>query len=330
MAGSIKVLAQSINDRWALYNADCVDTAKGMPDDSIDYVIFSPPFESLYTFSDSDRDMSNCSNSDTFWTHFLFLIKELHRVVKPGRLVSVHCMNLPTSKVRDGYIGIRDFRGDIIRAFQKENFIYHSETCIRKDPVTAMQRSKAIGLLHKQIVKDSSMSRMGIADYIVTLRKPGENAEPIHGPFDAYFGDETTPDGPLITENTSMRSVNRPGDPWYSVACWQRYAEPVWMDINQSDVLSHKCARDEADERHVSPLQLTPIRRCIQLWSNPDDVVFSPFAGIGSELYVALELGRRAVGAELKKSYYDQAIENIKSLEAKAPDLLSLLDEDAA
>jgi len=327
MVGSVvKVLAQKIDESFSLWNADCVDVSRGLPDCSVHYTIFSPPFESLYTFSDSNRDMSNCPDSATFWNHFKFLIAELFRITMPGRLCTIHVMQLPTSKTRDGFIGLRDFRGEVIRAFQAEKFIYHSETCIFKDPVVAMQRTKAIGLLHKQIVKDSAMSRMGLADYMVTMRKPGDNSEPIAGPFDAYYGSESTPDGPITTETGKMRTTNRPGDLWYSVAVWQRYAAPIWMDINQSDVLSHKCARDEADERHISPLQLTPIRRCIQLWTNPGDTVFSPFAGIGSELYVALELGRKAIGAELKTSYYEQALANIASIKVSQADLFSQVD----
>lgn len=325
MAG-VKVLDQEQGDGWTLWNADCVDVVRGLPDEKVGYTIFSPPFKSLYTFSDSDRDMSNCLNDGTFWTHFQFLIKELYRVTMPGRLCSIHCMQLPTSKLRDGFIGLTDFRGEIIRAYQKEGWIYHSEVCIRKDPVVAMQRSKSIGLLHKQIVKDSALSRMAVADYVVTMRRPGDNPEPINGPFVAYYGSETTEDGPLITETGKTRSTNLPGDDWYSVAVWQRYAEPVWMDINQSDVLSFRAAREESDERHIAPLQLTVIRRCIDLWSNPGDVVLSPFAGIGSELYCAVEMGRKAVGAELKSrhgsttseaSYYEQAIANLKSIKAK-------------
>lgn len=321
MAGSVKVLTQRIEDQWALYNADCIDVCRGLPSASIHYTIFSPPFESLYTFSDNPRDMSNCLASEVFWGHFRFLIDELYRITMPGRLVTIHCMQLPTSKLRDGFIGLRDFRGEIIRGFEAPGFIYHSEVCIRKDPVIAMQRTKAIGLLHKQVVKDSAMSRMSIADYMVTMRKPGENPEPIAGPFDGYYGTDAAEDGALVTENSTMRTVNRPGDGWYSVAVWQRYAEPVWMDIDQGDVLSHRVAREEEDERHIAPLQLTPIRRCIQLWSNPGDIVFSPFAGIGSELYVAVEMGRKALGAELKTSYYEQAIANIKSLSQRQPAL---------
>lgn len=309
-----KVIDQQSDKVWTLYQADCVDATRGLPDESVHYTIFSPPFVSLYTFSDSVRDMSNNKSEDLFWKHFHFLIVELFRVTLTGRLCSIHCMQLPTSKFSDGFIGLRDFRGEIIRAFQAVGWIYHSEVCIRKDPVIAMQRTKAIGLLHKQVVKDSSMSRMGIADYVVTMRKPGENPQPIKGPFDAYYGNEAKPNGSLATENKAMKSVNKPGDGWYSVAVWQRYAEPVWMDIDQGDVLSKKLARDERDERHIAPLQLTVIRRCLELWSNPNDVVYSPFAGIGSELYVAMEMGRKALGVELKKSYYQQAIQNLESL----------------
>lgn len=322
MAKGIKVVAQEKHKNWTLYQADCVDVTKGLPKDSIHYTIFSPPFVSLYTFSDSPRDMSNNKSADTFWKHFHFLILELFRVTMPGRLCSIHCMQLPTSKFADGFIGLKDFRGEVIRAFQAIGWIYHSEVCIRKDPVIAMQRTKAIGLLHKQIVKDSAMSRMGIADYVVTMRKPGDNPEPVSGPFDAYYGNETTSKGNLITENGKKRSSNKPGDGWYSVAVWQRYAEPVWMDIDQGDVLSAKLARDERDERHISPLQLTVIRRCVDLWSNPGDVVYSPFAGIGSELYVAVDMQRKALGAELKKSYYVQAIRNLRSLDTRIKSLV--------
>jgi hypothetical protein len=237
-------------------------------------------------------------------------------------------MQLPTSKLRDGFIGLRDFRGEIIRAFQESGWIYHSEVCIRKDPVSAMQRTKALGLLHKQIQKDSTLSRMAVADYVVSMRKPGDNPEPVDGAFDIYYGSETTPLGPLVTETGNRRSADRPGDPWYSVAVWQRYAEPIWLDIDQSDVLSRVAARDEADERHISPLQLTVIRRCIDLWSNPGDVVYSPFAGIGSEVYAAVEMGRKGLGAELKESYWKQSVANLQSVvrQAESTTLLDFMD----
>lgn len=311
-----KVIDQASGANWHLWNGDCVEVARGLPDNSVHQIIYSPPFESLYTFSDDPRDMSNCTDKGTFWTHFKFLIDQCFRIMKPGRIVCVHVMQLPTSKTRDGFIGIRDFRGEVVRAHQDAGFIFHSEIMIRKDPVAAMQRSKSIGLLHKQLVKDSTISRMALADYVVVFRKPGDNAEPVSGPFDAYYGCEAEPGGALKSES-AFRGVSwdKPGDPWYSVAVWQRYAESVWMDIAQGDVLNRKEARDVPDEAHISPLQLTVIRRCIDLWSNPGDVVFSPFAGIGSELYVALQLGRKAVGSELKPSYFKQAVKNVTSVE---------------
>lgn len=281
-----KVLDQCVSERFAMYHGDCVDVLGGLPNNSVHYSIFSPPFASLYTYSASARDMGNCSDSAEFFEHFAFLMPELFRVLRPGRLVSFHCMLLPTSKARDGIIGLNDFRGDLIRAFKSAGFVHHSEVVIWKDPVTAMQRTKALGLLHKQIKKDSSMSRQGIPDYLVTMRKPGDNEEPIT---------HTNEDFP--------------------VDLWQRYASPVWMDINPSDTLQYRSAREDKDERHICPLQLDVIRRALKLWSNPNDVVLSPFAGIGSEGYVALEQGRRFVGAELKRSYYEQAVANLRSIE---------------
>lgn len=284
-------------DGWLAYQGDCVESIAKLDDNSIHYTIFSPPFASLYTYSNSDRDMGNCKTDDEFDTHFRFLIKELHRVTMPGRLVSFHCMNLPRSKQRDGVIGIRDFRGDLIRAFEAEGFIFHSEVCIWKDPVTAMQRTKAIGLLHKQLVKDSAMSRQGIPDYLVTMRKRGENIEPVAGKLKSFAGTN----GPRATSDDTRTSID----------IWQRYASPVWMDINPSDTLQFRNARDNDDERHICPLQLDVIRRGVQLWSNPGDVVLSPFMGIGSEGYVALEQGRSFVGFELKPSYYECAVKNL-------------------
>jgi hypothetical protein len=316
----VTVLGQSAGKNWHLWHADCVEVLRGLPDNSLHYTIYSPPFSSLYTFSDDPRDLSNCKEDETFWQHYGFVIREIARATMPGRLVSIHCMQLPTSKLRDGFIGLRDFRGDIIRAHQAAGMIYHSEVCIRKDPVSAMQRSKSIGLLHKQVVKDSALSRMAVADYVVTMRKPGDNPEPISGGFEAYHG---TGDMPSVDPGTI--AAHRAGA--YSVQVWQRYAEPVWLDIAQSDVLTHRMARDQADERHISPLQLTVIRRCVDLWSNPGDVVFSPFAGIGSEGYVALEMGRRFLGAELKESYYRQAAANLSEMErqSSAPTLLDMM-----
>lgn len=275
------VLNQTITNEYSIYNGDSVEVLKGIPDDSIHYSIFSPPFASLYTYSNSDRDMGNCKNDSEFFEQFKYLVSEIYRVIMPGRLVSIHCMNLPMMKSRDGVIGLKDFRGDMIRLFQNAGFIYHSEVCIWKNPVTEMQRTKALGLLHKQIKKDSSMSRMGIPDYVVTMRKPGNNPE-------------------AVTHTNESFPVNQ----------WQEYASPVWMDIKQSNTLNRKEARSEKDEKHICPLQLDVIERCIKLWTNPGDIVLDPFMGIGSCVYEAVLLDRRGLGIELKESYYNQAVLN--------------------
>lgn len=297
----MKAIDCVIGKMFAAYQGDCVDVVRELPSSSIHYSIFSPPFASLYTYSASDRDMGNCRTHGEFYEHFKFLVPELLRVTKPGRLLSFHCMNLPTSKARDGVIGLSDFRGLLIRLFQEAGWIYHSEVCIWKDPVTAMQRTKALGLLHKQIKKDSAMSRQGIPDYLVTMRKPGENEEPV------THTDETFP-----------------------VKLWQKFASPIWMDINPSDTLQFRSARENDDERHVCPLQLEVIRRGIRLWTNPGDVVLTPFGGIGSEGYVALEEGRRAVLVELKKSYFDQLCKNMATVEPNASGSQPSLFQDAA
>lgn len=281
----MNVKQQYVDDDCALYNGDSCEVLTEIPDNSIHYIIYSPPFASLYTYSNSERDLGNCRTRSEFFEQFEFIVRELHRVLMPGRLMSVHCMNLPTSKSRDGFIGIDDFRGDLIRLFQKHGFIYHSEVCIWKDPVVAMQRTKALGLLHKQIKKDSAMSRQGIPDYLITMRKSGENPEPI------THTNETFP-----------------------VAIWQKYASPIWTDINPSDTLQYKSARENEDEKHICPLQLKVIERGINLWTNPNDIVLTPFMGIGSECYKALEMGRRTVGIELKESYYNQAVKNIQTI----------------
>ena len=284
-------------DGWTMMLGDAVEVCAKQETESVDYMIFSPPFADLYVYSDSERDIGNCRGHDEFAVHFGYLINSLVRILKPGRLVSVHCMNLPTVKQRDGVIGLRDFRGDIIRLFQSCGMIYHSEVCIWKDPVTAMQRTKAIGLLHKQIVKDSAMSRMGIPDYVCTFRKPGENQSPVAGELDTFVGDPST-----FQANGRL-----------SIDIWQRYASPIWTDIRQSRTLQRQSARADKDERHIAPLQLDVIERCLQLWTNPDDLVLSPFAGIGSEGFCAVQSGRRFLGVELKESYFLQAVANLRT-----------------
>jgi DNA modification methylase len=286
------------NANYTIKRGDSCQLIKEIPDNSVHYSIFSPPFASLYTYSDHIEDMGNSKNYNDFFEHFKFLVKDLFRILKPGRNVSIHCMNLPTTKSHHGFIGIEDFRGDIIRLFQECGFTYHSEVCIWKDPVIAMQRTKAIGLLHKQVVKDSCMSRQGIPDYLVTMKKPGENAEPVIGEFDHFAGDMN-----------DFKSEGR-----LSIDIWQKYASPVWMDIDPSNTLQYMSARHEKDERHICPLQLDVIHRGIQLWTNPGDTVFTPFMGIGSEVYEAVKMDRKGIGFELKESYFDLAKRNLSTL----------------
>lgn len=271
---------QVATDRYTAIHGDCVEALKGLPDACIGYSIFSPPFASLYTYSNSPRDMGNVRNDEEFFAHFDYLVAELRRVMMPGRDISFHCMDMPASKERDGYIGLKDFPGELLRAFQRHGFIFHSKVTIWKDPVTAMQRTKALGLLHKSVRENAAMCRQGIPDYLITVRTPGEQVQ-------------------RVTHTD------------YPVEQWQKVASPVWMDINPSDTLQYRSAREHDDERHICPLQLEVIRRGIQLWTNPGDIVLSPFMGIGSEGFVALELSRKFVGVELKKSYYEQATRNL-------------------
>ena len=293
----MKVLGQKSGENWVLYNGDSCEILAGIPTASIHYSITSIPFASLYTYSNSERDLGNSRNYGEFAEHYQYLGKEWYRVMMPGRLVSIHCMNLPAMKERDGFIGVKDFRGDVIRWMQTCGFIFHSEVCIWKNPVVEMQRTKALGLLHKQIRKDSAMSRMGIPDYIVTFRKPGMNPEPLEHTHENYSVDH-----------------------WQQVASpvWDEYPAPVWWDINQSATLQRKSARTEKDEKHICPLQLPVIERCVELWSKEHEIVLDPFDGIGSTGYQALKMGRRHVGIELKESYFRQAALNLEAAEREA------------
>lgn len=275
-------------DRFEIFNGDCVEVLASLPDNSVDYSVSSPPFLALFAYSDDPRDMSNCEGEAGFFEHYAFMVREMYRVIKPGRLVSFHGMTIPTSKTKDGYIGLRDFCGDLLRAHQAVGFIAHSHVAIFKDPVVQMQRTKALGLLHKQIKKDSAMSRMGLMDQVWTVRKPGENAEPI-----SHTAEE------------------------FPVSEWQKIASPCWTDIDQSDVLSTRASKDEDDQKHLCPLQLGVIRRCVRLWSNKGDLVLSPFAGIASEGHVSIEEGRQFLGCELKPSYFKQAVANLRAAESR-------------
>lgn len=395
-SGSIPCLNQEHGENWSFYQGDCVDVVKGIPNDSVHYSVYSIPFKSLYVYSNSERDFGNCKAPDEFNNHYQFLVREKLRVTKPGRLTSIHCMNMPTTIQHHGQIGLEDFRGDIIRAHCgdeaaeiysgisklkirqqqaasngdtqrlarltdalnniseelrevppiKGGWIFHSEVCIWKDPVTAMQRTKAIGLLHKQIVKDSCMSRMGIPDYVLTFRKPGKNPEPVAGEFDRWIGDDSFAHRSKTFEQIQAEyekylalETEQEKEEWIdcggvylepnrdnfakqksgrlSIDVWQRFASPVWMDINATRTLQYMQARSDDDERHICPLQIDVVERCLELWSNPGDVVFSPFGGIGTEPYTAVLNGRKGIAVELKESYFEAACRNMRIAEKK-------------
>jgi len=297
------ILNQVITDKYALYNGDCVEVMRGLPDKSIHFSVFSPPFADLYCYSDSPMDMGNCKDYDEFFIHFGFAVEQLERIIKHGRNVAVHCMDIPAMKERDGFIGIKDFSGDIIRLFQKHGFIYHSRHTIWKDPLIEATRTKALGLMHKQLQKDSIMSRAGLPDYLLCFRNAGANEIPITHPegLQKYAGS----DDPAKGTAGVKRSHN----------IWRAYASPVWMDIRQTLTLNAKSARESDDEKHLCPLQLDVIERACVLWSNPGEVVFTPFMGVGSEVYGAVLNGRKGVGAELKTAYYNQAVRNLAEAE---------------
>ncbi len=323
---TVKAIEQVITDDYAIYQGDCCELIRGVPSETVHFGIHSPPFEGLYKFSNYDRDISN-NDGPAFWEHYAFLIQELFRVTKPGRIHAVHCMQLPTSKTRHGYIGMRDFRGEIVRAYEDAGWIFHSEVCIWKDPVIAQQRTKSIRLLHKQITKDSTISGMGLADYVVMFRKPGDNEKAISGMFDKWVGDESLDVSREAYERHAAQTRQEgrntwPFDQWRSILIWQRYASPVWSDINQTRTLQYRGGRDQKDEQHISPLQLDVIERCMDMWSLPGETVLTPFLGIGSEVYVAAKTGRKGIGFELKPSYFNQAVKNLAELHREKTDNL--------
>lgn len=293
----MNVIDQHFGKNYALYNADCIDVMEKLPENSVAGEGFSPPFASLYTYSSSERDLGNCKNEQEFLENFRFAVEQLYRILMPGRIMWCHCMDIPAMKERDGFIGLHDFPGDLIRLFESVGFIYHSRVAIWKDPLVEATRTKSLGLMHKQVVKDSAMCRQGLPDYVIAMRKPGENPERVtHSKgFTNFLGDD---------EPVKEDAVE------YSHQVWRKYASPVWMDIRQSNTLNRSAARADGDERHVCPLQLDVIARCWELWTNPGDTILTPFAGIGSEVYQALLMGRRGIGIELKPSYYQQAVKN--------------------
>ncbi len=281
---------------WALYNSDCIEVLAGLPEGLIDLAIFSPPFSDLFVYSDSERDMGNCGSHDEFMEHYRYFAENLYRAMKPGRITCVHCTDLPTRKGRDGFIGLHDFGGDLIKAHQAAGFVYHARCTIWKDPVVEMQRTKALGLLYKQLKKDSAMSRVGMPDYMLFFRKDDPNPEPI----------THTPDDLPVEQ-------------------WQELASPVWMTVRQGNVLNGRMARGQEDERHICPLQLDVIERCLRLYSNPGDLVLDPFNGIGSTGFKALEMGRRYLGVELKPEYAAQAAKFLAEAEASKASLFDVL-----
>ena len=279
-----------VTDNYSVFNGDCVQTLQQLPDNCADISVFSPPFAELYVYSDKKEDMGNVANYKQSEDHFKYLIPELKRVVKDGRIVAVHCMDLPIQKGKEGFIGLRDFSGMLVDWFTDQGFIYHSRATLWKNPVTEMQRTKALGLLHKTIKKDSSMSRVGIPDYVLFFRNEGDNITPItHEDID-----DTQPD-------------------YLPVALWQKYASPVWHDVDYRRTLQYTTARDNNDEKHICPLQLDTIERVLHLYSNEGETVLSPFGGIGSEGYQALKMNRKSISVELKESYFEINKKNHKA-----------------
>lgn len=323
----MNALNQNVTGNYAIYQGDSCELIKALPNESVHYGIHSPPFEGLYKFTNSDRDISNNEGGE-FWQHYAFLIRDILRITKPGRLHSVHVMQLPATKGREGYIGMRDFRGDVVRAFQDAGWIFHSEVCIWKDPVVAQQRTKSIRLLHKQLTKDSTISGQGLADYIVTFRKRGDNEEAVSGMLERYSGDliDVSREAYDVQAATTRAEGREPWpfETWRSIMTWQRYASPVWTDIRQSRTLQYRNARDDKDEAHISPLQLDVVERCIDLWSNKGETVFTPFMGIGTEVYCAVASGRKGIGFELKDTYFAQAVSNLASIAPPLPPLPKL------
>jgi DNA modification methylase len=305
-------LNEAHGESWAAYHGDCCDVVRQLPDESIGFSVYSPPFGSLFVYSDSAADMGNSSTDGEFEAHYRFLVREKFRVTKPGRITAVHCSDLPLTKWRDGQVGIKDFSGQIIRIHEDAGWVLHSRRTIWKDPVVEMTRTKHVGLVYGQLIKDSAKSRGGMPDYLLTFVKPGENAEPIEHEMDRGTAERLGRKRKGTASNT------------FSLQQWQEWASPVWMTVDQTDVLNGHLARDGADERHICPLQLDVIFRALIMWSNPGDVVLSPFMGIGSEGYQSVKNGRKFVGVELKESYFRQACKFLTEAEATADDLFAL------
>lgn len=285
---AIVCLNQESGNDWTAFHGDCVSVVSQLPDECIDFSVYSPPFGSLFVYSESAADMGNSSSDVEFEKHYSYLVREKFRLTKPGRLTAVHCSDLPMTKWREGHVGIKDFSGQIIRIHEEAGWILHSRRTIWKCPVVEMTRTKHVGLLYKQLQSDSAKSRGGMPDYLLTFVKPGENKSPItHTPSD------------------------------FPLDQWQEWASPIWMSVDQTNVLNVKAAREANDERHLCPLQLDVIERALVMWSNAGDTVLSPFMGIGSEGFMSLKARRRFIGVELKESYWKQAVRNLHGATAQ-------------
>lgn len=328
-AESVDCLEVATGKNWTLFRGDCCEVTKGLPDNSIDLTVHSPPFSNLYVYSDSEADMGNNDSDEAFFEHYRYLVRELYRITTPGRLCVIHCKDLPAYFGRDDYAGLRPFPDQCKRVFQEEGWQYHSLVTIWKCPVMERARTQSYGLLHLQLCKDSAASRQGMPDYLVVMRKwdgmsPMEFPKPVRHPIGGNIAKIKTEHGDLEIDEAELTSgawrfdgyigdeppemIRTPENARdYSIQVWQRYASPVWFDVNQANVLSFQQARDDKDERHICPLQMDVVQRCVDLWSNPGDVVLDPFNGIGSTGVGALSQGRKYVGIELKESYWKVA-----------------------
>lgn len=320
---------QAITDQYALYNGDCIEVMQNLPDESVDMSIYSPPFCGLYNYSSSEKDLSNCRSYMEFFEHYDYVISEIARLTKPGRISGVHVMDVPgkgngpTAKMGSGAntgTGLIDFPGDVIRAHEKHGLVFAGRRAIWKEPLGVRNRTMAKGLAHKQIVDDSTLCDVASADYLLMFRKVGENKIPVSHPVGllSYAGERVIPeDLQQYRGHEGKQTENR-----FSHWIWRQYASSVWDDIRIDRVLPYRESREPDDERHVHPLQLDVIERACVLWSNPGEVVLTPFMGVGSEVYGAVINERKALGIELKESYYRQAVRNLETVKESTTELL--------
>ncbi|KKM13496.1 hypothetical protein LCGC14_1715650 [marine sediment metagenome] len=302
---------KKITDEYAIYNADCMNVLEKLPESKIGLSVYSPPFGGLYNYSSDERDLSNCSSYEEFFKHYEFVVKELYRITMPGRITAVHCMDIPRSNTGkgDSYI---DFPGDIIRLHEKIGFKFRGRRAIWKEPLGVRLRTMQKNLAHQTVVEDSAASGVAAADYVLCFAKEGENNIPVEYPegLQFYSGERKIPEELMIYKHwKGKQTENR-----YSHWIWRQYASSVWMDIRLNNVLPFQDSKDEDDEKHVHPLQLDVIERIIILYSNKGEIVFTPFMGVGSEVYCAIQNERRGIGVELKTSYYQQTVRNIESI----------------